>query len=833
MMQDFYWPKKIAGEPVPHILGLTASPVMGSNLHGLETLESILDATCKSPRIQKLDLSLHVKLPIMVQIPFNGNGRIANNLNDSRNIASLMAVFSNLNIHDDPEIIRLQTMNTDASRRRLERAFMAKKTFVQDQMRSFIRTSREIKSLLGAWAADTYVSQVTSSFIQSTDSKDPRFLDWEDSEKRYLANALRSLELSSHTIRVLPGQESISDKARVLIQFLESCQEGTIGIVFVKERATAHMLYRLLCEYPDACNQFCMGISVGASKRPIGKRDIHEFSHHDSQSKALEKFRSGEINLLIATSVLEEGIDVPQCNLVICFDEPANLKSFVQRRGRARLRESKLVMLLEKSAKNRMAEWERLEREMKLLYEEEERTVQKLAKYDEVEREQSQRRKFTVTSTGALLDIDSAKSHLERFCSRLSSHSHVKMRPEYIIREESEESGTNEPPLLRATVILPANLDPTLRIHESESYWHCEKRATKDAAFEAYLALYRAGLVNDHLLPLSFAETSKYVGKQDSIIEVREQFNPWTRIARAWQNGERIQRRVLTLKDEAGMKKCQIEMLIPTNLENMNPVLVYWDNLHQWEIEIGSATAIQNSVLPQDDTITLLSHSYGHRWSIEQLRHVVLFKALDLEIRSLIQGNLLPIPRGRIGDPVGLLRDLQNPGYPYLFHSWLSTKPLQQSIQKPHKDYESFLPDQPFVALKKLSFRSDFLHPVQSWATDRQEVEYFTVLPQSRLAIDPLPIAISQFGLLIPCLLHKIQVQLVVAELCATVLSEVEILDFELVRTAISAPVAREQDDYQKLEFLGDSVLKFLVSIFAASKCKQSNLIILYCSLIT
>lgn len=823
-MLDFYWPKKDVGEPVPHILGLTASPVMGSNLDGLETLESILDATCKSPRIQRTDLSLHVKLPTMVPILFNENGFIPNNLNDSRNMASLMTVFSNLNIHDDPEIIRLRTMNTDISRRRLERALMTRKTFIQSQMSSFVKTSREIKSRLGVWAADAYVSQVTSSFIRSTDSKDPRFLDWEDAEKRYLANALRSLELSSPAIPVLPAQESVSDKVRVLIRFLESCQEGTIGIMFVKERATAYMLYRLLYGYPDVCNRFSLGITVGASKRPAGKRDILDFSHHMSQSNTLEKFRSGDFNLLIATSVLEEGIDVPQCNLVVCFDEPTNLKSFIQRRGRARLRESKLVLLLERSAKNRMAEWERLEREMKLLYEKEERAVRKLAKFDELEMDQSQRQKFRVSSTGALLDMDSAKGHLECFCSRLSSHSHVQMRPEYIIREQSKESGTDDPPLLRATVILPVSLDSTLRIHESRSSWHSEKNATKDAAFEAYLALYRAGLVNDHLLPLSVTETSRYMGKQESIIDVREQFNPWPGIALAWQNREMIQQRVLTLKDEAGLEKCQIKMLIPTNLHDMNPILVYWDNLHEWKIEIGPAVAIQHSGLPQDDTFALLSHTYGHRWNVEQLRHVVLFKAIDLEISPLLQGNLLTIPHGRVDDPAGLIRDVQNGGHPYLFQSWLSTKPLQQSIQKPHKDYENFLPDQPFVALKKWSPRSDFLHPVQSSATDRREVEYFRVLPQSRLATDPLPIAIPQFGLLIPCLLHKIQVQLVVAELCATVLSGVEILDFDLVRTALSAPMAREEDDYQKLEFLGDSVLKFFVSIYAVSKCKKSNL---------
>jgi hypothetical protein len=181
-------------------------------------------------------------------------------------------------------------------------------------------------------------------------------------------------------------------------------------------------------------------------------------------------------------------------------------------------------------------------------------------------------------------------------------------------------------------------------------------------------------------------------------------------------------------------------------------------------------------------------------------------------------------------DAVGLLRDLQDRGHPYLFQKWLSTKPPLQSIRKPHKDYENFPPDQPFVALKKWSPRSDFLHPVQGSATDSREMEHFRVLPRSRLTTDPLPIAIYQFGLLIPSLLHKVQVQLVVAELCATLLSEVEILDFELIRIAISTPMAREQDNYQKLEFLGDSVLKFLVSTFAASKCKQSYPIMFCCS---
>jgi hypothetical protein len=80
--------------------------------------------------------------------------------------------------------------------------------------------------------------------------------------------------------------------------------------------------------------------------------------------------------------------------------------------------------------------------------------------------------------------------------------------------------------------------------------------------------------------------------------------------------------------------------------------------------------------------------------------------------------------------------------------------------------------------------------------------------------MDPLPIALSQFSLLMPSLLHKVQIQLVVAELRAMVLSEVDILDFDLTRTAISAPVAREQDNYQKLEFWEILFLNYLCRWF-------------------
>lgn len=51
------------------------------------------------------------------------------------------------------------------------------------------------------------------------------------------------------------------------------------------------------------------------------------------------------MNVLIATNIVEEGIDVPNCGLVIMFDEVKTYRSYVQSKGRARLSTSKYIIL--------------------------------------------------------------------------------------------------------------------------------------------------------------------------------------------------------------------------------------------------------------------------------------------------------------------------------------------------------------------------------------------------------------------------------------------------------------------------------------------------------
>ena len=68
------------------------------------------------------------------------------------------------------------------------------------------------------------------------------------------------------------------------------------------------------------------------------------------QEEVLRRFRRREFNLLIATSVVEEGLDIPKCNVVCRFDFPKNFRSYVQSKGRARAKDSRYYMLVDKES---------------------------------------------------------------------------------------------------------------------------------------------------------------------------------------------------------------------------------------------------------------------------------------------------------------------------------------------------------------------------------------------------------------------------------------------------------------------------------------------------
>ena len=98
---------------------------------------------------------------------------------------------------------------------------------------------------------------------------------------------------------------------------------------------------------------------IGQSKRASGSGLTAK-----QQVERIEKFRSGEGNVLIATSVGEEGLDIPSADLVIFYEPVASEIRTIQRRGRTgRHRDGDVVVLIAEDTRDEGARAAALRRE--------------------------------------------------------------------------------------------------------------------------------------------------------------------------------------------------------------------------------------------------------------------------------------------------------------------------------------------------------------------------------------------------------------------------------------------------------------------------------------
>ncbi|VDK76886.1 unnamed protein product [Litomosoides sigmodontis] len=65
----------------------------------------------------------------------------------------------------------------------------------------------------------------------------------------------------------------------------------------------------------------------------------------EEQRTVIENFNQGTLKVLVATSVAEEGLDISACNLIIKYNNTGSERSLIQRRGRARAKNSRSILL--------------------------------------------------------------------------------------------------------------------------------------------------------------------------------------------------------------------------------------------------------------------------------------------------------------------------------------------------------------------------------------------------------------------------------------------------------------------------------------------------------
>ncbi|MGC9309896.1 MAG: DEAD/DEAH box helicase [Candidatus Nanoarchaeia archaeon] len=92
-------------------------------------------------------------------------------------------------------------------------------------------------------------------------------------------------------------------------------------------------------------------IFVGQAKKTSGNKTTG--LNQEQQKQLIEKFASGEINCLISTSIGEEGLDIPEVDLVIFYEPIPSAIRAIQRRGRtARLQKGALKILVTKNTRD-------------------------------------------------------------------------------------------------------------------------------------------------------------------------------------------------------------------------------------------------------------------------------------------------------------------------------------------------------------------------------------------------------------------------------------------------------------------------------------------------
>uniref|UniRef100_A0A672M798 Probable ATP-dependent RNA helicase DHX58 n=2 Tax=Sinocyclocheilus grahami TaxID=75366 RepID=A0A672M798_SINGR len=110
----------------------------------------------------------------------------------------------------------------------------------------------------------------------------------------------------------------------------EFSDKNSRGILFSKTRRGTHCLYDWVNSNSELLRvSIKAGILTGAG---TGANHMTQ----NGQKETIQQFRDGILNLLISTSVAEEGLDIPECNLVVRYGLLTNEIAQQQASGRAR-----------------------------------------------------------------------------------------------------------------------------------------------------------------------------------------------------------------------------------------------------------------------------------------------------------------------------------------------------------------------------------------------------------------------------------------------------------------------------------------------------------------
>nr|AHN52395.1 ribonuclease type III dicer1-b [Anser cygnoides] len=292
------------------------------------------------------------------------------------------------------------------------------------------------------------------------------------------------------------------------LHFLNDCNVS----VHSKERDSTLISKQLIKEAgkqdPELAyisSNFITGHGIGKNQ-PRNKQMEVEFR---KQEEVLRKFRAHETNLLIATSIVEEGVDIPKCNLVVRFDLPTEYRSYVQSKGRARAPISNYIMLADtdkiKSFEEDLKTYKAIEKILRNKCSKSvdagETETEPIVDDDDVFPPYVLR----PDENSPRVTINTAIGQINRYCARLPSDPFTHLAPKCKTRELPDHT-------FYSTLYLPIN--SPLRASIVGPPMSCARLAERVVALICCEKLHKIGELDDHLMPVG-KETVKYEEELD------------------------------------------------------------------------------------------------------------------------------------------------------------------------------------------------------------------------------------------------------------------------------------------------------------------------------
>ncbi|KAH6969437.1 hypothetical protein DER45DRAFT_515726 [Fusarium avenaceum] len=368
-----------------------------------------------------------------------------------------------------------------------------------DLFKASLDFTKECSSVLGPWCADRYwqlsITEVETERLENR-TGDTFSGDKTVTRSDKATEAVRRVReiVEDHQFGTIePGSNGISSKVKSLHEILLhafTMDDTKRCIVFVEKRSVASLL-------SDLYNQTSMRIlGMNASYMVGGQSGRLAFGRMSfrDQVLTLQKFKQGDINCLFATQVAEEGIDVPDCDLIIRFDLYKSVIQYVQSKGRARQAHSHYITMLEKDNMRDLRSLRQATRDAMALRKfcqalPPDRKLQddSFDEMLEIQNELIQQQVYEIPSTGARLTFASSLEILTRFASRLEDCDKV----EYHV----QRTGTMYQADVSLPLSSPVNFE-TGRPQRSKLLAKCS------AAFEACKKLIKGKYLDGNLQPM-------------------------------------------------------------------------------------------------------------------------------------------------------------------------------------------------------------------------------------------------------------------------------------------------------------------------------------------